>query len=591
MTAATRAARIWKAALALAAAFIIVHDLSALSRWELALVPGAAGTLGMWSGRSYLSGVEVTRLEKDSPLAAAGVKVGDRVLFDRRADRMRILEAGERIGLTVNRGGEARHIEVAARGVDEVSWADIATTITSWIATLLMFCVGVLIGWRRADSLPMRMLSASLLSQTMVMFYPMLPPGALHALSTGLAGFMALAAYVCFLYFVLSYTRLLDRPWIARAFYAYAALDVTLTIARSFTRLGYADVPPAFSEVATILSIAAALASMTGLLLGWRRATGVRRERLAWLSLCMGSIYSVYVFSVGLQGLAYVKVFDSFEMIWDAFNLGAGIVMCAANAGLGYAVLRHRILDFGFAVNRALVYGTTSIILAALFMLAAQLINRVIRFEAREHHIVMDIAIGLALALLARQVVRWVDPRVQKIFFRRWHAAAAKLQRFRVDRIHGIPPEAIRAEFVDAVREYTGADGCAIYLADDDGSLRRRNSTMRDTPAQIPPDQPLAVRLLSEDGPQRLAAAEAGLQAALALPMKAHGRLIGAVLVGPRADDDPSRPDEIAQLATSATQVGLELELRRLRQLESQLEQARPPRRRKNRNRQASGAR
>jgi hypothetical protein len=343
------------------------------------------------------------------------------------------------------------------------------------------------------------------------------------------------------------------------------AIDVSLTT------WGIIAAPPStlpFRQealnIGRVLAIPSALVCITALVSGWWRSTGVARQRLAWLSLSMGAVYVIY---------AAANVIDASYsgQAREAFALLSAGVISAATAGLGYAVLRHRILDFGFAVNRALVYATTSVVLAALFILTAQLVNRMLRFEGRADHPVIDAAIAVGLALIGRQIVRWVDPRVQRIFFKRWHAAAARLQAFRVDRLHNVPSDRLEPELVDALRDYTGTDACALYLFDDDSRvLRRRVCTMEGAPETIASAELLALALHGDARPQRLAEGN-GTPAVLALPLSAHGRLVGAILMGPKRDGGLYRPDEIAQLATSAQQVGVELELRRLKRLEAQV--------------------
>jgi len=323
----------------------------------------------------------------------------------------------------------------------------------------------------------------------------------------------------------------------------------------------------------SLFGYAAGLALFSGacsilvLVVGWRRAEGARRERLAWVVACLGTIYATYFVNnvallVGGEGVRLVV------------GVAQGLLICAGNGGLAYAVLRHRVLDFGFAVNRAMVYGTTSLLLAATFMLLSQRANRVIEFEGRKAHHLLDITIGLALALGARQAVKWVDPRVQRIFFRKWHAAAAKLAAFRIDSIHGRDPREIRSEFLQAVRDYSGVTELGFYLAASDGALACTDRFGHDLPAALDPGAPLVQALDASIVAIDVPPVDSTINAALALPMKAHGRTVGAVLLGPKLDGEPFRPDERKQLALTAQQVGLELELARLRALELQVSTA-----------------
>ena len=575
----------WKAALAVFLIAASALALWSLSRAELAYSPEAHGTLGAMLGGRDRGWWRVAAVKEGSVLAERGVKAGDAIRFDRPGDALRILEAGESVGLLVRSAGDGtRHLEVRARAepVSRGARVEFAMIVSG---TLLLLAVGGLVGWRGADSVALRALAASLLSQTLHLPSFLLPPGALQDALANYSGILTfMTAYVGLVYFALAYAGwpLLGerRGRIAfRAYFALFAIDSLVVFAqRAWPESGFQalSIRPAGTAFALFSSAFALLV----LVIGWRRAAGVRRERLAWIVLCLGAIDGAYFVE------NFASLFQS-ERISFAADMAAGLMISGGNAGLGYAVLRHRVLDFGFAVNRAMVYGTTSLFLAGAFMLASQLLNRILQFEAREDHRILDVAIGLGLALTARQAVRWVDPRVQRVFFRRWHAAASKLAAFRIDAIHGKEPAALRVEFLHAVVEYAEAEGAAFYRAAGDGTLQRTEAIGAAPPAQVEAGDPLVAALEGSSGAIDVPRTGSVVPAALALSMKAHGRLVGVVLVGAKAEGEPFRPDERKQLALTAQQVGIELELARLRALESALEKPVPPPQRKRKPRAA----
>lgn len=553
--------RRWKAGLIVFAAFALVHNGLGMMRWERGILPGDAGTLGADLAPAESGAFTITRLADTSPLAAAGAKPGDRIAFDRRADTLRDLGTDEEVGLTLTGATGGRHLAVRPAAAPMPRGQQVATVI-NWIGATVMLGVGLLIGWRRADNLVMRALAVNLLSQTLTFAASTLPAGPLQAFSA--LWLKPLSTVLCYSGAVLfafgyAFPALLSRKSARAAFVAYAFVLLAAKIASVAPFLGLGTTL-ALGNIVTGIALVSAAGCIAALLRGWRAATGVRRQRLAWLALGMSSIYAVFFTSMLGRWMVWSPPWS------DAIS---GLVVTAAITSLGYGAVRHRILDFGFAVNRAMVYATTSLLLAAAFMLAAQLVNRGLRFGAREDNHLLDIAIGLGIALMARQVIRWVDPKVQRIFFRRWHAAAAKLARFRLETIHGMEPEAMQVAFLEAVTEYSGAAGSALYVATPGGALRRAHATLEASPPSLPAQHALVVALASGD--KALLGHRDALpdNVALALPMKAHGRLVGAVLVGAKPGGEAFRPDEVKQLATSAQQVGLELELARLRELDA----------------------
>ena len=54
----------------------------------------------------------------------------------------------------------------------------------------------------------------------------------------------------------------------------------------------------------------------------------------------------------------------------------AQLTMVAFPVGMAYAVLKHRLLDIGFVLNRALVFAAVSGVVLALFGTLEFLVNR-----------------------------------------------------------------------------------------------------------------------------------------------------------------------------------------------------------------------
>ena len=142
--------------------------------WGLAYVdrvsaPGIAGTLGVaWNNADRQERLAVNRLAIDSPLAVAGIKVGDRVRLDHRGDRARSLGTDELIGMTwyASPESEGKHLilqpiadpEVVAHPAEAT-----ATAILDRATALIMLGICFLIAWRQPDKPPLRALVVCLL--------------------------------------------------------------------------------------------------------------------------------------------------------------------------------------------------------------------------------------------------------------------------------------------------------------------------------------------------------------------------------------------------------------------------------------------
>src|SRR5215208_4663130 len=110
--------------------------------------------------------------------------------------------------------------------------------------------------------------------------------------------------------------------------------------------------------MASLLTLAAALAVFIRL----RRAIGVERQQIKWFAYAA-------VATVSAGTLAYIipRVIDTplwFERVGFALNNG---FLPAIPIALGIAILRYRLYDIDIIINRTLVYGSLTLMLALVY--------------------------------------------------------------------------------------------------------------------------------------------------------------------------------------------------------------------------------
>src|SRR5262249_17417429 len=156
-----------------------------------------------------------------------------------------------------------------------------------------------------------------------------------------------------------------DRPWVRLAFRIVLALfvvDLVMASALAWralpeTVLQHFDLYISISRKLLIVSLAASLAALAW---SWHQARGTSRHRLAWVFICIGAVYC---------GVLMYAVNQDFGNVLSelSINLVQSILTCLGFLGIGYAMLRHRLFDFGFALSRALVVTIISTLLLMVF--------------------------------------------------------------------------------------------------------------------------------------------------------------------------------------------------------------------------------
>jgi signal transduction histidine kinase len=275
----------------------------------------------------------------------------------------------------------------------------------------------------------------------------------------------------------------------------------------------YAVHGPLFSvilDVANAWGLAVAVAAAASVALRWRQSGHVVRQQLKW-----------FLATVPLS-VAIAVVVQYFP---DALPLGlvlGGVVSLLVAVAIGLAVLRYRLYEIDILLNRAVLYGALSVVVAAVY-LAVVAVSRWIFGVER----------GLAVQVLATVVAAtalWpLRGRVQR----------------RVDRLfygdRGAPYDAL-ARLGRRVEE----------AADTESALESVVKTVADG-LRLPY---AAVELRLGDGWRPAAAYGTAPPQVVAFPLISQRETVGRLLVGTRAPGEQLGSDDERLLADLARQAG-----------------------------------
>jgi hypothetical protein len=308
-------------------------------------------------------------------------------------------------------------------------------------------------------------------------------------------------------------------------------------------------------------------------------AGGEDRRRIAWViagiavSVVTATVFNAIDAVVSLSAQAYlIAVIAAF--------------VCALPIALGYAILRHRVLDLGFAVNRTLVYGVIIAVVIALVSLVDWLTSKLIDEQrlAAAVEALLTIAIGFALTFIHR----WVEVLVDRVIFRKRHLAEKRIE-YRIEALGFSESESAVDEALcrDAPELLEFASAAVLGRTAEDAPFARMGSTgWPDGCAQTIDSDALLARSLRamerpfflDDAVIKLTNAPAGAQhPVLAIPVVAQHALVGFALYGNHRDGSSPDPDETALLLRLARAAGVayaSVEARRWRERVASLERS-----------------
>jgi hypothetical protein len=523
----------------------------------------ASGTLTASEGLDFrveASGMpHVGRIEgvaNGSLAERAGLRNGDLVPFAKLdpEDRYRLLSgvyARERLTIVVMRGGSIRTIAyTSGPGVPQTRW----DLLLADAATVWMLFFAVLLAWRRPELPEARALSAFLaLNQLFGTIGPgdWASPWLFFDIATCMAAYLAVGAAPALMAY---YAGLFAAPLspLRRALTALTYVTAgagVLGAAYALFGFIYGFVDPFGAHNWVRLTLATSwLFPLLALIATVAAARGAERGRVGWTTL------SVSPLLLAQAPFVFVNALPSTAIL--GYSVWAQILNVAsflAPLGMSYALLNRRLLDLGFALNRAAVYTGVSIVVVGTFMLVEFALSEWLG-AGRNANIIAGAILALLLGFSTRYIHARVDHLLDNVFFKKRHEDERAIREFAHEVAYISDASVIRERTIALLQARADAAWVQVELLDARG--RYGDADMND---------PAIVSLRAWHRPVDLHATESALRGEFAYPMVARGGLTGVLVLGPKRSAEPYAPDESDAIARLAHDAGLALDALSLR--------------------------
>lgn len=464
------------------------------------------------------------------------MSVDDRILATQDSS-----SAGDRIEYAVIRGGAA--LTIAERvGAPESA----ALWTPSVIVKLVTLLAGLFLLWRGRDraSLHYGLASSAFAIALLPVSDGVLAPewrNVYESAAQVLAGCAAYALYLTFEDLAASSigARVLAvcRAVVAACALLFCANAIAFSIARAssgcFVAWLYDVRYPA---------LVLALAVMFGVLaFTFFRARGIQRQRVRWL------FWSTVV---GFSGVVTWLLFPSLR--------AAVLTSVVITIGYAYAILRHRVIDVGFVINRAIVFTIVTTLVFGIFAVISSLVERMTL--SRNDSVIAQSVAALALAFFFDFGYKRVESMIDRVFFRDRRAAELAIRRFIDEARYIRKADTLLDRTANIVRESLKCSAAVIYL--EHGSQYRTSAIAGAAlfPTTVDCDDPVFVRLRASLSDVDLGDAQGQLGSnGYAFAMAVQSRVLGALVIGNRVDEENYDPEERALLRSLAREVAAAL--------------------------------
>lgn len=538
----------------------IVHSARPLAAGER----GSLGYSSQWSDASRRNIQVITALAGQSPLLVLGARVGDIVVLDRYEDDFRSPLVGQEVGLTLLRDGAATHAVVRAIALP-ITATYTFTYVAGLVERLLAVMFAMLIAFKQPTSQAYRALALYFVLSGFNITPAFTPPGFGKA-------FADLAYWITFIPFTYYLTRFAilypnDAPVRLRRQMARALpLLATLMFIANCYVLWWATghwAPMQYTLVMPLLLVTTCIV-LIALWDGWRTSEGADRQRHLWLLFALGTNSCFEL----LTGLPINLAIDGVRVTTVLSHLSTVLMY----VGIAYAVLKHRVFNFGFVANRALFFSVSSLTLLVSFGIIEWLSEHFLHFEGRKANVLLDGGIALGVYLVFHQIRHTFEHGLERLFFRKWHENEARLLTFTKKAPHITTSSALTDAYLAELRRFSGGAKAWLYQKGPDGDYVSAAGSHGLMPA-IGVDDDLAVTLRAELTPTVVSEATPRHVHELALPMAYRGELYGFVLLDKKPNGEEYRPDEVAALGLATNHVGFDLHALRIDSLTLALSQ------------------
>jgi hypothetical protein len=192
-----------------------------------------------------------------------------------------------------------------------------------------------------------------------------------------------------------------------------------------------------------------------------RRATGVERQQIKWFAYA-----AAVAVSGSIVGHSLFLATDASWLLWAGLIPGT-VGVLGMPVAMGIAILRYRLYEIDLIINRTLVYGSLTAILATLYFGGIVVLQRLfVALTAQESQLAI-VASTLAVAAIFNPLRRRIQALVNRRFYRRKYDAAKTPEAFSVKLRDETDLDALSDDLVGVVKETMQPAHVSLWLRPD----------------------------------------------------------------------------------------------------------------------------
>jgi hypothetical protein len=338
------------------------------------------------------------------------------------------------------------------------------TTVLLIVMASAFFLVALLIFWRKSDEwMPL------IVSLVLMMFGAIFPPTG-DAFVTAypypaliLSG--QVLGYVGFTSFFMLFYLFPDGRFVPGWTRWFFVLWIVLSFPTSFFPQSFLDMNT-WSPLLTIpLNLSSLGSLMVAQMYRYQRVSNqLQRQQTKWTVLGFSTAILAFVGLASLPHLFFPSLTRSGSLFDLIFFAGLAISFSTVPVSMGFAILKYCLYDIDVLINRALVYGTLTGILALVYVSLVFALQFLLRGLISQTNDIMIVTSTLVIVALFQPLRKHIQGVIDRRFYRRKYDAAKTLAAFSATLRHEVDLDQLSEELVKVVQETMQPAHVSLWL-------------------------------------------------------------------------------------------------------------------------------
>lgn len=343
---------------------------------------------------------------------------------------------------------------------------DFYATYTIVLASLFAlgyWLVAALLFWRKSDN------RVALLAAVSLATFPIVLYAGVQTLPwprSFLANVISLLGTLCTLLFFYVFPSGHFVPRFTRWALVVALLYFVFVYFFPFSSLN----PFTHSPVLNVLAIIGLIASIVVLqIYRYRRVSSpAQRQQTKWVvygvSMGWGGYLVLHLLVLHLSSLFFPSLYQTGSLGDLIYITAASGLLLLVPLSIGLAIVRSRLWDIDLIINRTLVYGTLTGILALVYVGSIIAFQALLRGLFHQNSDVAIVVSTLVIAALFQPLRKRIQAIIDRRFYRRKYDAARTLAAFSATLRHEVDLEQLREDLVAVVQETMQPTFVSLWL-------------------------------------------------------------------------------------------------------------------------------